>query len=93
MRYVVAFLGAVLIFLFAFFLSGIALLIAFGQAGLIPFSFAGFQTTNLIGFVFAVLAAAASFQGTLRHYRKKDQKRAEKEPAEVEELERGKRGE
>ena len=74
MRYVVATIGAAVMFVGVFI---VALVIrsffpqAFGQRiGIGPF-----WTNHILGVVLSPLAAYASFRGTLRHYRDKDLRR------------------
>ena len=79
MRYIMAFLGGIFIFVAVFILSAIVV------ACLPPV----FRTTvhlgllstnNLLGYIVACLAATASFRATLRRARAKDAKKADAQP-------------
>jgi hypothetical protein len=69
MRYIVAFVGAVVIFIGAFLISGV-LIAVISPKLLYPIEFMGISTNNPIGFVLAAAAATASFRATLRRKNK-----------------------
>jgi hypothetical protein len=76
MRYITATIGAFLIFLAVFILSGFALAFLPGFFSYwIDLGFA--QTNNPLGAIVAAMAATASFRATLKHYREKDRAPAE----------------
>jgi hypothetical protein len=70
MRYVVAFLGAVFVFVCAFLLLSVIIGVA-APFLLVDISIDGIHTNNPVGFLLAALAATASFGATLKRYGKK----------------------
>jgi hypothetical protein len=69
MRYLVACIGAVLIFFCAFILTAII----FGMLGLTyPISLFGIHTNNPFGFIFSTIASTASYRATLRRAKERD---------------------
>jgi hypothetical protein len=75
MRYFVAVAGAVFIFVAVFIVSMfIRPYLPKPLCG--GFIWGPFRTNNIVGVVIAPLAALSSYQGTMRHYRKKDELRA-----------------
>jgi L-asparagine transporter-like permease len=70
MRYVTASIGALFIFAAVFILSAfmMPLLPSFLRQTV---QVGGFYTNNIVGLVLSLLAAAASYRATLRHYAKR----------------------
>jgi hypothetical protein len=79
MRYLIATIGAVLIYAAVFLISLILFpyLPEFLRQYVVIWPWPRIATNNIVGILIASLAAASSFRGTLRHYKAKDLKRQE----------------
>ena len=75
-RYVVAIVGSVIVFIGVFVISGIAVASIAPQLLRLNIGIGLVKTNNIVGLVLGGLAAASSARATLRRYKKRSEKRS-----------------